>query len=93
MKKVLVALAFLTLTVSSAWGAALEGTVTKLAVLENGDVEVTINSFAGKRIRNANINKKEMYAMLLTAQTAGKNIKITHTDGFIKTTAIVPAAL
>lgn len=87
MKKLLSVFVFSALTFSSAFGAVAEGMITKLVVLEGGDIEVVLGTTAGKRIRNANSNKQEMYAMLLTAQTAGKYIKVTHNDGYIKTVA------
>ncbi|MEA1953755.1 MAG: hypothetical protein U9O24_05140 [Campylobacterota bacterium] len=91
MKKLFTVLVLSAFLVSSAWGAVVEGSITKLVVLEGGDVEVTLGALAGKRIRDANSNKKEMYAMLLTAHAAGLYVKLTHTNGYIKTTAIIPA--
>jgi len=92
MKKLLTVLVLSALIVSSASATVLTGMITKIAVLQGGDVDVTIDQAAPKKIRSANSNKKEFYAMLLTAYTAGKTIKITHEDGIIKTVAIVPPA-
>lgn len=89
MKKLLSGLVLSGLMVSSVWGASLEGGITKLVVLQGGDIEVTIGTTAGKRVRDANTNKKEMYAMLLTAQAAKQTVKITHEDGIIKTVGIL----
>ncbi len=92
MKRLFSGLVLASLIVSGVWAASAEGEITKLVVLQSGDIEVTIGSTAGKKIRNANTSKKEMYAMLLTAQSAHSTIKITHEDGIIKTTAILTPA-
>ena len=83
---------FLALTTVNVWGASQEGVISKLVVLQSGDIEVTIGSTAGKKIRAANDNIKPMYAMLLTAQSTGKTVKITHDSGIVKTVALFTEA-
>ncbi len=83
MKKILLAVFTAGLLSVSAMAANITGQVTKIGVLNTGDVKVSIDGSAAKIIENDNVNKKEWLAMLLTAKSTTSTVILTVDTGIV----------
>lgn len=89
MKKLLSVVALSAIMATGVFAGVVTGEINKVAIQSSGDIVVQIDTFP-KVIENDNVNKKELYAMALTAYASHANVKMTYGDGKIEGLAIIP---
>ena len=90
MKKILSVLALSAVMATGVFAGEVTGEINKVAIQSSGNIIVQIDTYA-KTIESDNVNKKELYAMALTAYASHANVKMSYGDGKISGLAIIPA--
>ncbi len=91
MKKILSVLALSAVMATGVFAGEVTGNIDKVALQSSGDIIIRIIGTPQKTLLSSNSNKKELYAMALTAYASHSNVKMSFADGKIEALAIVPA--
>ncbi len=81
MKKILSLLALSAVMATGVFAGDVTGKIDKIAYQSSGNIVIRIPGVQQKVLENSNANKKELYAMALTAYTSKATVKMTFSDG------------
>lgn len=91
MKKILSVVALSAIMATGVFAGEFTGKIDKVALQSSGNIVIRIVAKPQKTLLADNANKKELYAMALTAYTSQSNVKMSFADGKINALAILPA--